>query len=58
MSSTTDLDVKWLLSQLTLEENVGLLAGVGRCKTKGIKRLNIPSINVSTGISSLTAMPC
>ncbi|KIW95003.1 uncharacterized protein Z519_04983 [Cladophialophora bantiana CBS 173.52] len=48
MASGGELDVEWVLSQLGLEEKVGLLSGVGRCKTAGIERLNVPSINPRT----------
>lgn len=52
MTSSNELDAEWVLSQLSLEEKVGLLAGVGRCKTTGIERLNVPSIKVRPTMSS------
>lgn len=42
-----DVDVGYLLSQLTLEEKVSLLTGQGSFKTTEIPDKGIPSITVS-----------
>lgn len=44
---TTNIDI--LLSQLTLEEKVSLLAGSAMWNTTGVERLGIPSIKVTDG---------
>jgi hypothetical protein len=36
-----------VVNQLSLAEKVGLLSGGGACRTSGLDRLNIPSLNVS-----------
>lgn len=41
--------IKELLKELTLEEKVSLLSGVGAWHTKGIERLGIPEIMMSDG---------
>lgn len=43
------MDIKMLLSQLTLEEKVNLVAGTDFMYTKGIPRLGIPSLRMADG---------
>lgn len=43
------MDVKKLVSQMTLEEKAGLCSGLDFWHTKPVKRLNIPSVMVSDG---------
>ncbi|KAH7161657.1 glycoside hydrolase superfamily [Dactylonectria macrodidyma] len=42
-------DVDGVISQLTLDEKINLLAGQGRCRTTGVERLNIPALDTSDG---------
>ncbi|BBF45282.1 beta-glucosidase [Lachnospiraceae bacterium KM106-2] len=41
--------VEDILSQLTLEEKIGMIHGNGLFRTEGVKRLNIPPIKMSDG---------
>lgn len=43
------LDVEGLISQLTLEEKIDLLAGQGSFRTTGLPHRGIPSLIVSCG---------
>lgn len=43
------MDVKQILSELTLEEKAGLCSGADFWHTKAVKRLNLPDIMVSDG---------
>lgn len=42
----TAFEVEQCLSELTLDEKVTLLSGIGACSTAAIKRLNIPNLHV------------
>ena len=44
-----ELDIEYLIEQLTIEEKVSLLAGKDFWHTQNIDRLNIPSVRVSDG---------
>ncbi|OBA22930.1 beta-glucosidase precursor [Metschnikowia bicuspidata var. bicuspidata NRRL YB-4993] len=44
-----DINVEEVLSQLTLPEKIGLLAGIDFWHTSGVKRLGVPSVRVSDG---------
>ena len=43
------MDIKTLVSQMTLEEKCGLLSGLDFWHTKPVERLNVPSVMVSDG---------
>ena len=43
------MDIKHLVSQMTLEEKCGLLSGLDFWHTKPVPRLNVPSVMVSDG---------
>ena len=43
------MDVKRLVSQMTLEEKAGLLSGEDFWHTKAVERLGIPAVMVSDG---------
>ena len=43
------VDVKKLISQMTLEEKAGLCSGLDVWRTKGVERLGIPSIMMADG---------
>ena len=43
------MDVKALVSQMTLEEKCGLLSGLDFWHTKPVERLGVPSVMVSDG---------
>jgi beta-glucosidase len=43
------MDVKQMLSELTLEEKAGLCSGADFWHTKAVKRLNLPAVMVSDG---------
>ncbi|OBT41769.1 hypothetical protein VE00_07964 [Pseudogymnoascus sp. WSF 3629] len=45
----TDDKFDGIANQLSLPEKVGLLSGAGACRTSGLQRLNIPSLNTSDG---------
>jgi hypothetical protein len=45
--SLTDDKFDGIVNQLSLPEKVGLLSGAGACRTSGLQRLNIPSLNVT-----------
>ncbi|OBT91383.1 hypothetical protein VE01_10598 [Pseudogymnoascus verrucosus] len=47
--SLTDDKFDGIVNQLSLPEKVGLLSGAGACRTSGLQRLNIPSLNTSDG---------
>ncbi len=47
------MNIKELLTQLTLEEKAGLCSGKDFWRTKPVERLNIPSVMVSDGPSGL-----
>lgn len=42
-------DIKYLISRMTLEEKISLLAGLNMWQTKAIERLGIPSIMMTNG---------
>ena len=42
-------DIKKIISEMTLEEKAGLCSGMDFWHTKGIDRLDIPSIMMSDG---------
>ncbi len=43
------MDINKLISEMTIEEKAGLCSGLDFWHTKGVKRLNIPSVMVSDG---------
>lgn len=45
----TELQIEELLSQMTLEEKVGMLHGCGFFRSKGVERLGIPDLVCSDG---------
>ena len=45
----TGSKIEELLKQLTLEEKLGMIHGNGLFCTKGVERLNIPSLKMSDG---------
>ncbi|PVH84990.1 glycoside hydrolase family 3 protein [Cadophora sp. DSE1049] len=49
MPSHEDVDIEQLLTQLTLDEKISLLAGANVWETVPIERLNIPSLRVTDG---------
>ncbi|KAK9238584.1 glycoside hydrolase superfamily [Lipomyces kononenkoae] len=51
MQQLTSIDIETLLSQLTLEEKISLLAGKSTWRTAEIERLSIPNLKVSDGPS-------
>lgn len=50
--SSSPLDVEHVLSNLTLDEKVSLLAGRDTWGTHAVERLSIPSITVCYGVES------
>ena len=46
-----DVDIEQLLTQLTLDEKISLLAGANVWETVPIERLDIPSLRESTPMS-------
>jgi beta-glucosidase len=46
---TAPFDPKGVISQLTVEEKIGLLAGVDLWRTAAIPRLAVPYIKLSDG---------
>ena len=44
-----DIDVEWVLSQLTLSEKVALVAGKDFWHTVPVPRLGVPSLRMSDG---------
>ncbi|KAK6454752.1 beta-glucosidase [Scheffersomyces xylosifermentans] len=51
--TVTEFDIEQKLGELTLEEKVGLLAGIDFWHTYGVKRLDIPSLRFSDGPNGL-----
>lgn len=47
MVATMSDDIEHLLSQLTLDEKISLIAGKSQWRTASIERLGIPSLKVS-----------
>lgn len=47
-SSYEDVNIEQLLTQLTLDEKISLLAGANVWETVAIERLDIPSLRAST----------
>lgn len=47
-----NVDIDFLLTQLTLDEKISLLAGANVWETVPIKRLNIPSLRASISLPS------
>lgn len=52
MSSSTPLDVEILISQLTLDEKVELLAGQGSFRMTGLPSHGIPALIVRLNMSA------
>ena len=48
-SDFANANIKEVVEELTLEEAIALIAGVGFWRTHGIPRLNIPVVKVSDG---------
>ena len=48
-SDFANANIKGVVEELTLEEAIALIAGVGFWRTHGIPRLNIPVVKVSDG---------
>lgn len=48
-SDFANADIKEIVEELTLEEAISLIAGVGFWHTHGVPRLNIPAVKVSDG---------
>ncbi|KAK6457077.1 beta-glucosidase [Scheffersomyces xylosifermentans] len=51
--TTAKFDIDEILSLLTLEEKIGLIAGIDFWHTYGVKRLGIPSLRFSDGPNGL-----
>ena len=47
--SQMELDIEGILSQLTLEEKIGMIHGSALFHTKGVERLGIPELRTSDG---------
>ncbi|CAI5758434.1 unnamed protein product [Candida verbasci] len=53
MTSSKDFDVESVLSQLTLDEKISLIAGIDFWHTAAVPRLDIPSLRFSDGPNGL-----